>query len=238
MSTTDVAVIQGVGPGLGAALARRFARGGLAVGLFARSAESTAATKEAIERDGGRAMALACDAGDAASVANALGRVREELGEVTVYVHNASTFSMGGILELRTEQLEASFHTACMGAFHAVREVVPSMIARRRGTILLTGATASLRGSARFAPVAVGKFALRALGQSLARELGPRGIHVAHVVIDGQIDTPRMRAMMPDRELHTLLSPEAIAETYWQLHVQDPTCWTQELDVRPAVERF
>jgi NAD(P)-dependent dehydrogenase (short-subunit alcohol dehydrogenase family) len=112
------------------------------------------------------------------------------------------------------------------------------MLERGRGTIILTGATASLRGSARFSALAVGKFGLRALAQSMAREFGPQGIHVSHVIIDGQIDTPSIRETMPDREEHTMLSPDAIAEAYWQLHVQDPTAWTLELDLRPAVERF
>jgi NAD(P)-dependent dehydrogenase (short-subunit alcohol dehydrogenase family) len=108
------------------------------------------------------------------------------------------------------------------------------MLEAGRGTILLTGATASLRGSARFSALAVGKFGLRALAQSIAREFGPQGIHVAHVVIDGQINTPRMREMSPDREEHTMLSPD----TYWQLHAQDHTAWTLELDLRPSVESF
>jgi NAD(P)-dependent dehydrogenase (short-subunit alcohol dehydrogenase family) len=112
------------------------------------------------------------------------------------------------------------------------------MVEVGRGTVLLTGATASLRGSARFSALAVGKFGLRALAQSMAREFGPQGVHVAHVIIDGQINTPRMREMSPDREEHTMLSPEAIAEIYWQLYSQDPTAWTLELDLRPAVETF
>jgi NAD(P)-dependent dehydrogenase (short-subunit alcohol dehydrogenase family) len=112
------------------------------------------------------------------------------------------------------------------------------MVERGRGTILLTGATGSWRGGARFSCLAVGKFGLRALAQSLAREFGPRGIHVAHIIVDGQIDTPRLRAMAPNREKHTLLAPDAIAETYWHLHIQDATVWTLELDVRPSVERF
>jgi NAD(P)-dependent dehydrogenase (short-subunit alcohol dehydrogenase family) len=112
------------------------------------------------------------------------------------------------------------------------------MLERGRGTIILTGATASLRGSARFSALAVGKFGLRALAQSMAREFGPQGVHVAHAIIDGQINTPRVREMSADREEHTMLSPDAIAEAYWQLHVQDPTAWTLELDLRPAVERF
>jgi len=112
------------------------------------------------------------------------------------------------------------------------------MVERGRGTIILTGATAALRGSARFAALASGKFGLRALGQSMAREFGPQGIHVAHVVIDGQINTSRLREAQPDREESTTLSPESIAETYWQLHVQNPTAWTLELDLRPALESF
>lgn len=112
------------------------------------------------------------------------------------------------------------------------------MVAQRRGTVLLTGATAALRGSARFACLAVGKFGLRALAQCIAREFGPQGIHVAHVVVDGQIDTPWLRAMQPGRELVTLLEPDAMAESYWHLHVQHPTAWTLELDLRPAVEKF
>ena len=112
------------------------------------------------------------------------------------------------------------------------------MVEAGRGTILLTGATASLRGSARFSALAVGKFGLRALAQSMAREFGPQGVHVAHVIVDGQINTPRVRERSPDREEHTMLSPEAIAETYWQLHAQDPTAWTLELELRPAVESF
>jgi NAD(P)-dependent dehydrogenase (short-subunit alcohol dehydrogenase family) len=118
-------------------------------------------------------------------------------------------------------------------AYHSV-----GYIEAGRGTILLTGATASLRSSARFSALAVGKFGLRALAQSMAREFGPRGVHVAHVIIDGQINTPRLRQMSPDREEHTMLSPDAIAETHWQLHSQDPTALTLELDLRPAVERF
>jgi len=124
------------------------------------------------------------------------------------------------------------------GAFYTAREVLPAMVDAGRGTILLTGASAALRGKARFSALAVGKFGLRALAQSMAREFGPQGIHVSHVIIDGQINTPRIKEMSPDREEHTLLSPDAIAETYWQLHSQDRTAWTLELDLRPSVESF
>ena len=126
----------------------------------------------------------------------------------------------------------------CAGAFYAAQSVLPAMLEQGRGTVILTGATASMRGSAKFSALATGKFALRALAQSMAREFGPQGIHVAHAIIDGQIDTPRVRSMSPDRDASTMLSPDAIAEAYWQLHRQDASAWTHELDLRPAVETF
>lgn len=219
-------------------MARRFAREGFAVGLMARGEVSLAAAQEEVEDSGGTALAVAADATDAASVASAFGRVREELGEPEVFVYNAGTFQMGGILELSPEQFDDCFRANCSGAFYGAQQVLPAMVERGRGTIILTGATAALRGSARFAALATGKFGLRALAQSMAREFGPQGIHVAHVVIDGQINTPRLREAQPDREESTTLSPESVAETYWQLHVQDPTAWTLELDLRPAPESF
>ena len=228
----------GVGPGLGAAVARRFAREGFAVGLMARGEESLAAAREEVEGAGGTALAVAADATDAASVASAFDQVREELGEPEVFVYNAGAFQMGGILELSPEQFDDCFRANCSGAFYGAQQVLPAMAERGRGTIILTGATAALRGSANFAALATGKFGLRALAQSMAREFGPQGIHVAHVVIDGQINPPRLRQAQPDREESTTLSPDAIAETYWGLHIQDPRAWTLELDLRPALESF
>jgi NAD(P)-dependent dehydrogenase (short-subunit alcohol dehydrogenase family) len=233
-----VVAVLGVGPGLGAAVARRFAREGFAVGLMARGEESLAAVREDVEGSGGTALSVTADATDAASVASAFDRVREELGEPEVLVYNAGAFQMGGILELSPEQFDDCFRANCSGAFYGAQRVLPAMVERGRGTIILTGATAALRGSARFAALATGKFGLRALAQSMAREFGPQGIHVAHVIIDGQINTPRLREDQPDREEITTLSPESIAETYWQLHAQNPTAWTLELDLRPALESF
>ena len=233
-----VAAVLGVGPGLGAMVARRFAREGFAVGLMARREESLAAAREEVEALGETALAVTADATDAASVASSFDRVREELGEPEVFVYNVGAFQMGGILELSPEQFDDCFRANCSGAFYGAQQVLPAMVERERGTIILTGATAALRGSARFAALATGKFGLRALAQSMAREFGPQGIHVAHVVIDGQINTPRLRETQPDREESTTLSPESIAETYWQLHAQDPTAWTLELDLRPAPESF
>jgi NAD(P)-dependent dehydrogenase (short-subunit alcohol dehydrogenase family) len=234
----QVAAVLGVGPGLGAAVARRFAREGFAVALIARSEESLAGVQEEIEGNGGTALSVAADATDPASVEEAFRRVRRELGRPEVFVYNAGAFQMGGILEILPERFDECFRANCAGAFYAAQQVLPAMLEAGRGTILLTGATASLRGSARFSALAVGKFGLRALAQSLAREFGPQGIHVAHVVIDGQINTPRVSETSPDREEHTMLSPEAIADTYWRLHSQDPTAWTLELDLRPSVESF
>ena len=233
-----VAAVLGVGPGLGSAVARRFAREGFAMALMARREESVAGVREEIEGDGGTALPVTADATDPASVETAFGRVRSELGSPEVFVYNAGAFQMGGILEIEPERFDECFKANCAGAFYAARQVLPAMVEAGRGTILITGATASLRGSARFSALAVGKFGLRALAQSMAREFGPQGIHVAHVIIDGQINTPRVREMSPDREEHTMLSTEAIAATYWQLHSQDPTAWTLELDLRPAVESF
>jgi NAD(P)-dependent dehydrogenase (short-subunit alcohol dehydrogenase family) len=233
-----VAAILGVGPGLGAAIARRFAGEGFAVALMARREESVAAVREEITESGVRALPVATDATDPDSVAASFERVRAELGDPEVFVYNAGAFQMGGVLEISPAKFDECFRANCAGAFYAARQVLPAMVEAGRGTVLLTGATASLRGSARFSALAVGKFGLRALAQSMAREFGPQGIHVSHIIVDGQINTPRLREMSPDREDNTMLSATAIAETYWQLHSQDRTAWTLELDLRPAVESF
>jgi NAD(P)-dependent dehydrogenase (short-subunit alcohol dehydrogenase family) len=233
-----VAAVLGVGPGLGAALARRFAGEGFGVALMARREESVAGVREEIEGGGGAALPVSADATDPDSVAAAFERVRSELGDPEIFVYNAGAFQMGGILDLSPRQFDECFRANCAGAFYAARQVLPAMVEAGSGTILLTGASAALRGKANFSALAVGKFGLRALAQSMAREFGPQGIHVSHVIVDGQINTPRAREMFPDREDYTLLSPNSIAETYWQLHSQDPTAWTLELDLRPAVESF
>jgi NAD(P)-dependent dehydrogenase (short-subunit alcohol dehydrogenase family) len=178
------------------------------------------------------------DATSPASVAAGFAKARDALGNTEVFVYNAGAFKMGSLLEIEAEDFDECWRANCAGAFYAARQVVPPMVQAGRGTILFTGATASLRGGARFACLAVGKFGLRALAQSMARELGPKNIHVAHVVIDGQIDTPRARQFFPNRESETFLAPDAIAEAYWRLHEQPKTAWTHELDLRPNVEKF
>ncbi|MEO1147080.1 MAG: SDR family NAD(P)-dependent oxidoreductase [Cyanobacteria bacterium J06638_22] len=238
MSQAPVAVIMGVGVGLGASIARRFAREGFAVGLMARKTESLAAIQAQITQAGSVALAIPTDVTDQAMVVDAFEQVRSQLGSPTVLVYNAAQFLRASLLDITPDQFESAWKANCFGAFLGAQQVLPDMVAQQRGTILLTGATAALRGSAGFAGMAVGKFGLRALSQSLAREFGPQGIHVAHVIIDGMIDTDWVRAMVPDKADHTFLRPDAIAETYWQLYRQDPSAWTLELDLRPAVETF
>jgi NAD(P)-dependent dehydrogenase (short-subunit alcohol dehydrogenase family) len=230
---SKIAVVIGAGPGLGAAVARRFAREGFQVAVVARKRETVEPIAGSVS---GRAYAV--DVTDAAQVAKLFADIRGQLGAPDVLIYNAGAFKMAGVLEASPEEFEDCWKVGCHGAFLCAREVLPAMLERGAGTILLTGATAAIRGSARFSCLAVGKFGLRALGQSLAREFGERGVHVAHVIVDGQIDSPRVRGWAPQRPASSFLAPDAIAETYWQLHAQHPTAWTQELDVRPAVEKF
>ncbi|MGH8110355.1 MAG: SDR family NAD(P)-dependent oxidoreductase [Rhodanobacteraceae bacterium] len=230
--------IVGVGPGLGAALAKRFADGGHAVALLSRSAGRRDAIIARIAEQGGDARGFDCDAADPASVGTAFARVRKTLGDPEVLIYNAGVFAVGGLLELDPERFESAWRVNCFGGLLCAREVVPALQKNGHGTLLFTGATASLRGGARFAGLAVGKFGLRALAQSLARELGPQGIHVGHVVIDGQIGSGVARGRAPDRGSETFLDPAAIAETYWQLYAQPRSAWTLELDLRPHVEHF
>lgn len=228
------ALIVGVGPGLGAALARRFARGGLAVGLAARQADRLAGLAGEI---GGRAFA--CDVTDEAAVERLFAGFGEAYGTPAAVVYNAGGFLMKPVTETDAAEFERCWRVGCLGGFLVGRAAAKAMLPEGRGTILFTGATASLRGGARFAAFAAGKFGLRAVAQSLARELGPQGIHVAHVVIDGQIaDATRPGRAPGTRGEDAMLDPDAIAEAYWQLHVQPHSAWTHELDVRPWVERF
>lgn len=230
--------IVGVGPGLGAALAGRFAAGGHAVALLSRTATHRSPILERMARSSGQARGFDCDATSPASVEAAFAKVRDTLGDPEVLVYNAGVFAVGGLLELDPARFEGAWRVNCAGAFLCAREVVPAMQVRKRGTLLFTGATASLRGGARFAGLAVGKFGLRALAQSLAREFAPQGIHVAHVVIDGQIGSVAAHARAPERAAESFLDPAAIAETYWQLYTQPRSAWTLELDLRPNIEHF
>ena len=239
MADIETAVIAGVGPGLGAALARRCAKDGMRVAVSSRDGgRLDSIAKESAAATGAMVRAYAADSTDQAAVGRLFERVASELGEPSLVVYNAGAFAPGSVLEIDPAEFERCWRVGCYGGFLVGQAAARRMAARGGGTILFTGATASLRGGARFLNLAVGKFGLRALAQSMARELGPKGVHVAHVIVDGQIDSERYAALRAERGPDALLHPDAIAESYWQLHLQPRSAWTQELDLRPWTEKF
>lgn len=233
-----VAVVVGVGPGLGAALAHRFADGGYAIAMVARSREFIDDLTARIGAAGGRAMALTADVGDAAQVARAFDAIRSKMDAPNVLLYNAGSAAWGTISEITPAQYEEAWRVNAFGAFLCAKQVVADMIAKARGAMLFTGATAGVKAGPKSAAFGPAKFAVRGLAQTLARDLGPRGIHVAYVNVDGIIDIPRTRAAMRSLKDEDVLKPAAIAEAYWHLAHQDPSAWTQELDVRPFKEKF
>jgi NAD(P)-dependent dehydrogenase (short-subunit alcohol dehydrogenase family) len=234
----EAAIIAGVGPGTGAALSRAFAKEGYAIGLLSRHPESSEPVAEEIRSSGGNALAIQADVTDRRSVQAAVAQIRRSLGPVTVLAHNASGYGRGEFLQMNPDQIRQSFEANVMGAVHLAQAVIPDMLKASHGFISLTGATAALRGKAGFAPLAIGKSGLRMLGQSLAREFHPKGIHVVHVIIDGQIDTPRLRSREPNRPNDTVIAPSAIAEAVISCLRQPRTAWSQEIDLRPSLETF
>ncbi len=239
MNTIDngVAVVAGVGPGLGAAVCRRFCEAGYRVAGLARSSEFGERLAAEISSTGGTLLFQSCDLTDPGAVDNAMLAVETELGKPVVLVSNAGRLLMSASADTHPDQFEEIWKANCLGAFLCARRLIPGMLDAGGGAMVFTGATAGVKAGAGFAAFASAKFALRGMAQSLARELGPRGIHVAHVIIDGIIDTERsrrLRNMAPE----TCLRPQAIAETYLQLVRQDRSAWTHELDLRPDVESF
>ncbi len=238
MTDRETALIVGAGPGLGAALGRRFAGEGMRVALAARNAESVEGLAADLGANGGEGRAYACDASDEGEVEALFERVIGEIAVPDVVVFNAGAFVRKGIIETEAEEFERCWRIGCLGGFLVGRAAARAMIGRGRGSILFTGATASLRGGANFHNLAVPKFGLRALAQSMARELGPQGLHVAHVVIDGQILSERYADLAKERPEDGLLAPDAIAEAYLYLHRQHRSAWSHELDLRPWIEKF
>lgn len=234
MAANEVAIVVGAGHGLGAALCRRFVKAGMLVAAATRDKDRvTAVAKEAGARGYG------CDAGDEKSVLELFAAVKRDFGEPSVVVYNAGAYLPKAVVDTTAEEFERCWRIGCFGGFLVGREAARAMVPRGRGTILFTGATASLRGSANFVNLAVGKFGLRALAQSMARELGPKGIHIAHVIIDGQIAAEhRPGRSAGERGPDAMLNDDAIAEMYWQLHSQPRNAWTLEMDLRPWVEKF
>src|SRR5215472_10095593 len=230
-------VVVGVGEGLGAALARRFAER-YKVALLARSAEVINKVAAEIKEAGGVGLPIQSDATVESQIADACGRITRELGPIEVLIYNGGRRPMGRLMETTPQVFEETWRLHTFGAFLWARQVVPGMLARGRGTILITGATAGIRPwptSAVFAPA---KFAVRGLAQVLSRDLHPQGFHVAYVNVDGGIDMPLLRKLRPDAKDENLLKPAAIADAFWYLAHQDRSVWSHELDVRPFTEKF
>ena len=238
-----VAWVAGVGAsaGLGGALARRFVKAGFIAAITGRNAERLEGVAAEIRSAGGQAFAFAGDVSKEADVVSLTRRVTE-LGPLEVGVFNAGNADRAPSLELSAESFEKAWRSSTLAGFLFGREVVRSLLPNKQGSLFFTGATASLRGKPPFAGFAAAKAGLRSLSQSFAREFGPQGIHVAHVVIDGGIDGERLRSRAADRVAQAgpdgLLNLEAIAEVYFQLHQQHRSAWTQELDLRPYKEPF
>ena len=241
-SKNKAVLVIGAGDATGGAIARRFAREGYIACVTRRSADKLQPLVEAIRAEGGRAQGFASDARKEDDVIKLIDDIEHDVGPIEVMVFNIGANVPSSILEETARKYFKIWEMACFSGFLAGREVAKRMVTRGRGTILFTGATAGMRGAANFAAFAGAKHALRALAQSMARELGPKGIHVAHVVVDGAIDTAFIRENFPERyalkDQDGILNPEHIAENYWYLHTQPRDAWTHELDLRPWIERW
>ncbi len=237
MSMPPVAVIAGYGPGLGDALRRRLTGAGYRVAGLSRSGRPADSAEKTPEEGRPGFTPVPCDVTDPGAVAAAVGHVQRELGPVSVYVHNAAHLLLKPFLETTPAEFEAMGRVGVLGAVNGAQAVLPGMLGRRSGVLLLIGATASVKGGPRAAAFASAKFALRGLSQSLARACGPQGIHVAHLVIDGVIWSEQA-GMAYGMDEAQCLSPDAVAETCLHLIGQHRSAWTLELDVRPDVESF
>jgi NAD(P)-dependent dehydrogenase (short-subunit alcohol dehydrogenase family) len=247
-ATTAIGVVQkvclivGAGDGTGSAVAKRFALAGYTVCVTRRTPEASQGLLAAIHDAGGRAIAFTLDARREDEVVNLLEKIEREVGALEVVVFNVGGNVRFPLLEMTAQKYFKTWEMCAMAGFLVGREAARVMLSRKRGTILFTGATASLRGGIGFSAFAGGKAALRALAQSMAREFGPQGLHVAHIIVDGVIDSERVRTTQPERVAalgpQGLVEPDSIAQAYLWLHEQRPDAWTFELDLRPSVERW
>jgi NADP-dependent 3-hydroxy acid dehydrogenase YdfG len=229
-----VAVVIGIGPGNGEAIARRLASDGFAVAMLSRRTDRS--SELAKELPG--ALAIAADVADAASLNAGLDRVATELGPIHTLVYNAGSGTFGTALEVTPGQLEAALRVNAVGALVAAQRVAPAMLAAGEGNLVFIGATASLRGNVKTAAFAPAKAAQRSLAQSLAKLLGPKGVHVSLLIVDGVVDLPRTRAAMTDKPDTFFLKPPDIAGVVSHLVQQPRSAWTFEMDVRPFGESW
>lgn len=242
---SGVALLVGAGDAIGAAVARRFAAGGYRVCIARRDPEKSRDVVRGIAAAGGVARAVATDVRSEEAVAALFARVKAELGPVEICLFNAGANTKAPLIETSARLFSKVWELACYGGFLTGREAARHMVPRGRGTILFTGATASLRGGAGFAAFAAAKFGLRAVAQAMARELAPRNIHVAHLIIDGAIDSAAIHRRLgaavgtvPDLPPDSLIQTGSVAEAFWMLHNQPRDGWTHELDIRPYCERW
>ncbi|OTG80181.1 glucose 1-dehydrogenase [Acinetobacter sp. ANC 5054] len=237
-----VALVIGAGDATGGEIAKRFARGGYIACMTRRSADKLQPLIDEIQQAGGQAYGFASDARKEEQVIELIEQIETTIGPIEVMVFNIGANVPCSILEETARKYFKIWEMACFGAFLTGREVAKRMVTRERGTIIFTGATAGMRGAAGFAAFSGAKHALRALAQSMARELGPRNIHVAHVVVDGAIDTDFIQQTFPElyakKDQDGILNPAHIAENYWHLSQQPRDAWTHELDLRPWMERW
>jgi len=236
-SQKPVAVVVGVGPGLGTALVRRFATE-YTVAIVARNADYLAKVAGEIAANGGIAHPVPANTADESAIVAAFETIRRELGDPEVLIYNAAMRPFGRLMETKPSTFENTWRVNAFGAFLCSQEVVPAMLKAGRGTIIFTGATAGIKPyptSAAFGPA---KFAMRGLAQVMARDLQPQGIHVAYINVDGAIDMPFIRQRFPELKEEDMLKPSAIADAYWFVAHQDRSAWTHELDVRPFKEKF
>ena len=240
MGSDKVALVIGAGNATGGAIARRFAAEGFTLCVTRRNADKLAPLIAEIEQAGGTAQGFGSDARKEDQVVSLVAEIESEIGPIEVFVFNIGANVASSILDETARKFYKIWEMGCFAGFLTGREVAQRMVARERGTMIFTGATASVRGANQFAAFSGAKQGLRALAQSMARELGPQGIHVAHTIIDGAIDTEFIEEMFPEtyalKDQDGILNPDHIAEAYWYLHTQPRDAWTFELDLRPWIE--
>ncbi len=233
-ASLPVALVTGVGPGTGAAIARRLAAGGYAVAMLARNGERLAA----LAREIPASRAYVCDVTDRAQLDVVLSAVHTELGEPQVLIHNAVGGAFGNFMEIDPALLERNFQVNTMALLHLAQRLAPAMVAAGRGAIITTGNTSALRGKAQFAGFAPSKAAQRILAEAIAREVGPQGVHVAYVVIDAVIDLAWTRQRFAGRPDAFFIKPAAIADEIWHLLQQDRSAWSFNVELRPFGETW